>query len=47
MPPPFMPSRRPAACFPPGAGAITDEEMVEWNAAVYEYNEKLKRTGTN
>ena len=39
--------KKTGGLFPTGAGAFTDEELIEWNAAVYEYNEKLRRTGTN
>jgi hypothetical protein len=39
--------RKTGGLFPTGANGFSDEELIEWNAAVYEYNEKLGRTGTH
>jgi hypothetical protein len=39
--------RRTGGLFPVGGSPLSDEELIEWNAAVFEYNEKLGKTGTN
>jgi hypothetical protein len=39
--------KKTGGLFPTEAANLTPEEIVEWNAAVYEYNEKLRKTGTN
>ncbi len=39
--------RRTGGLFPKDGSPFSDEELIEWNAALYEYSEILGKTGTN
>jgi hypothetical protein len=39
--------KRTGGLFPAESHPLSPEELAEWNAAIREYEEKLRRTGTN
>lgn len=39
--------KRTGGLFPTGPGGLSDEELIEWKAAIYEYNERIQKTGNN